>query len=76
MGILGDVLPERGFLGGQEGVLARVPAKEMRCARMRRMVFAAFPDFVKKKCAGLICTAVQIVLEAAFFLACRANQGA
>lgn len=47
----------------------------MGCARVRGVMFAAFPYFVKEKCAGLIGTAMQIVLQAAFFFTCGANEG-
>ena len=40
------------------------------------VVVAGFPDFVKEKCAGLIGAAVQIVLQAAFFLAGGSDKGA
>lgn len=43
---------------------------------MGGVVLAAGPDLVKQKCAGLISAAVQIVLQATFFLAGRSNEGA
>jgi hypothetical protein len=42
---------------------------------MRGMVFTAFPYFVEQKCAWLIGAAMQIVLQAAFFFSCGADEG-
>src|ERR1700720_524926 len=41
----------------------------MRPAGVRGVVLAGFPDFVNEESAGLICAAVQIVLQATLFLA-------
>ena len=49
-----DLLPEGGFAGGNEGVLARVPAEKMWGARVRGVMLAACPDLVEQKCTGLI----------------------
>ena len=73
---LRNLLPEGGFLRGEEGVLAGVPAEEMRGARVGGMVVTSGPDFVKEKRAGLIGAAVQVVLQAAFFLARGIDEGA
>jgi len=63
------LLPEGGFTRGEECVFTGVPAEKMRRAGMGGVVFAGFPDFVKKKCAGMLDAAMQVVLDAAFFLA-------
>jgi hypothetical protein len=39
-------------------------------------MFAAGPDFVEEKSSGLVCAAVQVILEAAFLFARGANQSA
>jgi hypothetical protein len=71
---LDDLLPEGGFLGSQEGILASIPAKEVQGAGVGGMVFPAFPDFVEEESAGLIRTAMKIVLQAAFLLACGTDE--
>lgn len=48
----------------------------MRRARVGGVVLAAGPDFVEEKRAGLIGAAVKIVLQAAFFSACGADESA
>jgi len=48
----------------------------MRRAGVRNVVFAAFPNFMKEKSAGMIGTAVQVILEAALFFACGSDEGA
>ena len=63
------MLPEGGFTRGEERVFTGVPAEKMGCAGVRRVVFAGFPDFVKKERAGMLDAAMQVVLDAAFFLA-------
>jgi hypothetical protein len=45
-------------------------------AGVRGVVLAGFPDFVKEESAGLVGAAVQIVLQAAFFLARGGNERA
>ena len=45
-------------------------------AGVRGVVLASFPDFVKEESAGLVGAAVQIVLQAAFFLARGGNERA
>ena len=41
---------------------------------MRGVMFAALPYFVEEKCAGLIGAAMQIVLQAADFFSCGADE--
>jgi len=67
-------LPERGLLGSEERILARVPAEEVRRARVRGVVFPAGPHFVEEKRAGLVGAAVQIVLQASFLPSRRADK--
>ena len=69
-------MPEGGFAGGEEGILAGVPAEEMGCAGVGGVVVAGFPNFVEEKIAGLLCAAMKIELQAAFFLAGRSEEGA
>ena len=69
-------MPEGGFAGGEKRILAGVPAEEMRRAGVRGVVVAGFPDFVEEEGAGLIRAAVQIELQAAFFLTGRGNERA
>jgi hypothetical protein len=71
-----DLLPEGGVAGGEEGVLARVPAQEMGRACVGGVMFAAGPNFVQEEMPRLIGAAMEIVLEAAFFLAGGADEGA
>src|SRR5215469_14595856 len=73
---LSDLLPEGGVPRGQQRVFAGVPAQEMRRARMRRVMFAAGPDFAEQKSSGLVGAAVQGILEAAFLFAGGTNQSA
>lgn len=73
---LSDLVPEGGITGSQERVLARLPAEEVRGARVRGVMLAAFPDFVEQERAGLIGAAMQIVLQAAIFLAGGSDEGA
>jgi hypothetical protein len=70
------LVPEGGLAGGEERVFAGVPAKEMRRAGVRNVMFAGFPDFVKEEGAGLIDAAVEIEAEATGFLAGRRKEGA
>jgi len=44
-------------------------------AGVRDVMFAAFPDLVEQERAGLVGTAIQIVLQTAFFLARRGDEG-
>ena len=69
-------MPESGIAGGQERVLACLPTEEVGGAGMRGVMFAAFPDFMEQIRAGLVCAAMQIVLQAAFFLARGSDEGA
>jgi len=69
-------VPEGGFARGEERVFAGVPAQVMRRAGVGGVMLAGFPNFVKEECTGLICAAVQIVLQAAFFLACGRDERA
>ena len=69
-------MPEGGFPGGEKRILAGVPAEEMRRAGVRGVVVAGFPDFVEEEGSGLIRAAVQIELQAAFFLPGRGNERA
>lgn len=73
---LRDPLPEGRITRGEERVFAGVPAEEMGRARVGGVMLAAGPDFVEKKRAGLVSAAVKIVLQAAFFPACGADEGA
>ena len=73
---LGDLVPEGGFAGGEERVLAGVPAEKVRRAGVRGVVLAGFPDFVEEEGTRLIYAAVQVVLQAALLLAGRGDQGA
>jgi len=73
---LNDLLPEGRVARSEQRVFAGVPAKKMRGAGVRGVVFAAGPDFVEEKRAGLVCAAVQIILQAAFLSARGAKQGA
>ena len=62
-------MPEGGFAGGEQRVFAGVPAEKMWSAGVGGMVLAGSPDFVEKEGAGLVGAAMQIELQAAFFLA-------
>lgn len=46
-GELGDLLPEGGFLGGEEGILTGIKAQEVRRAGVGSVVLAAFPNFME-----------------------------
>jgi hypothetical protein len=65
----GDLAVEGGLTTGEQGILAGVPAQEMRSARMRALVFAGGPYFVDEIGARVIGGDVQVVLQAAFLLA-------
>ena len=66
---LDNLLPEGCVAGGDQRVLAGIPAEEMRRVHVFGMRFAAGPHFVEQKCAGRIHGAVQIESEAAVFFA-------
>jgi len=70
------LLPEGRIARSEQRVFAGVPTQKMRGAGMSGVVFAAGPDFVEEKSAGLVSAAVQVVLEAAFLFARGADQGA
>ena len=70
------MVPKHGFAGGEERIFAGVPAQEVRGFGVGGVVFAGFPDFVKKKVTGIFGGAMQIVLQAAFFLAAGGNESA
>lgn len=70
------MLPEGRVARGEEGVLAGVPAKEVRGFGVQAMMFARGPDFVEQEGAGDVERAVQVVGEAAFFAACGADESA
>lgn len=74
--VLHHLLPEGDVAGGEQGVFAGVPAKEVRRVGVPRVGFAAGPDFVKQEGAGAIGGAVQVVSQAAVFFAGGAHQGA
>src|SRR5260370_22249212 len=67
--VLGELLPEGGVAGGEEGVVGGVPAEEVRSLGMKAMVFAGGPDFVEQQGAGDFDSAMEVVSEAAFFAA-------
>ncbi|SRR5579883_721031 len=71
-----ELLPESGFPGGEERILAGVPAEKMGCAGVGGVVITGFPDFVEQERAGLIGAAMQVELQAALFLARGRDQGA
>ena len=66
---LDDVTPEGRFLGGQQGVLAGVPAEEVGSADVGAVIVAAGPDFVDHIGPRLISGGVKIVLQTACLLA-------
>jgi hypothetical protein len=70
------VVPDGRVARDQQRVFAGVPAQEMRRARVRRVVLTAGPDFMQEVGAGVLQTAMQIVLQAAVFLARGADQSA
>jgi hypothetical protein len=61
------LLPESGFAGGQQRILAGVPAEKMRRFGVCSVVVASLPNFVKEIGTGLIGASMKIVLKAAFF---------
>jgi hypothetical protein len=67
--MLGELVPESGFAGGEERVLAGVPAEKMGGAGVGGMVLAGSPDFVEKESAGLIGATMKVESQAALFLA-------
>ena len=69
-------MPEGGFAGGEERVLAGVPAQEMWRAGVGGVMVAGFPDFVEQECAGLVGTTMKVELQAALFLAGGRDEGA
>src|SRR5262249_49832542 len=68
--------PESGLAGGQQRVLARVPAKKVRRFGVVGVGIAREPDFVQQKRGGRVGGTVQRVGQAALFLARRGDQGA
>lgn len=73
---LNNLLPEGAVAGGDERILAGVPAKEMGRVGVLGVRFAAGPHFVEQKRAGSIHGAVQIESETAVFFARVSTQGA
>lgn len=69
-------MPEGDLAVGEEGVFAGVPAEEVGSFGVGGVVRAGSPDFVEEKEARLIQRVMKIVLEAAFFLARRSDEGA
>jgi hypothetical protein len=69
-------VPEGGFAGGKQCVLAGVPAEKVRGAGVCGVVFAGSPDFVEEKGTGLIHAAVEIETQASGFLARGCEEGA
>jgi hypothetical protein len=67
--MLGELVPEGGFAGGEERVFPGVPAEKMRGAGVSGMVLAGSPDFVEKESAGLVGASMKIESQAALFLA-------
>ena len=74
--MLCDVGPEGGVTSGEEGVLACIPAEEVRSLGVETVMIAGGPDFVQKESAGRVEGAVQVVGEAAFFSAGGRDEGA
>jgi hypothetical protein len=70
------MLPKGGVARCEEGVLAGVPAKEVRSFGVKAMMLASGPDFVQQESTGDVERAVQVVGEAAFFAACGADESA
>ena len=70
------LLPEAGVARGYQGVLAGIPAQEMRSLIVSLVMLAAGPDFVEKEQVRIIERTVQIVLQTAFLFSCRRNQRA
>jgi hypothetical protein len=61
------LVPEGGFAGSEERILAGIPAQKVLRFGVCGVVLAALPDFVEQIRAGLIGAAVEIELEAALF---------
>jgi hypothetical protein len=74
--MLDELVPEGSFAGGEEGILAGVPAEEMRGAGVGCVMVAGFPDFVEEEGAGLVDAAMQVESQAAIFLARGSDEGA
>lgn len=74
--ILDHLLPVGDLAGGEEGVLAGVPAQKVRRVGVPRVSLAAGPHFMEQEGHGAVEGAVQVVGEAAVFFACGAYQGA
>jgi hypothetical protein len=60
--------PKGSFSGGEQRVLASVPAKKVRGAHVRGVVLAISPDFMEKKTSGLVDANMKIKSQAALFL--------
>jgi len=67
--MLGELVPEGGFAGGEERVFAGVPAEKMRGAGVGGVVLAGSPDFVEQESAGLVGASMKVESQAALFLA-------
>jgi hypothetical protein len=67
--MLGELVPEGGFAGGEECVFAGVPTEKMRSASVSGMVLASSPDFMEKESTGLVGATMKIEPQAALFLA-------
>ena len=70
------MLPVGDVAGGEERVLAGVPAKEVGRVGVAGMGFAAGPDFVEQEGGGAFGGAVQVIGEAAVFLSSGTDKGA
>lgn len=70
------MFPEVSVAGGEECVLAGVPAEEMGRVGVLGVGVAGLPNFVEQEGAGRVKGAVQVVAEAAFFFSSGTNQGA
>jgi len=71
---LDELLPEGGVTSGEEGVLACIPAEEVRSLGVETVMIARGPDFVQKESAGRVEGAVQVVGHAAFLAAGGADE--
>jgi hypothetical protein len=69
-------VPEGGFAGGKQCVLAGVPAEKVGRASVRGVVLAGSPDFMEKESAGLVDRTMKIEAQAASFLARGRDQRA
>jgi hypothetical protein len=69
-------VPEGGLARSEERVFACIPAEEVRRFGVCGVVLASLPDFVEEIGAGLIGTAMKIVLEAAFFFSRGSDESA